>query len=222
MQLLKLTIMRKILTFIATVMITLSSLAQNAESKGCYTKEFSDKALVKRAVKWKNNSKKWRGPFKKAKPHSSVNAADFFTQYKKNEAQWKALFKWLQDTDLLAIPAGKHMIDGTEIKVSVEDSKNEPLEKRRSESHYHTVDFMLVVKGVERFGVIDHETSKPNCKYRPDVIHYDYDVNRARFYDSKPDEFFIFFPGDWHIAKVANDSDDQVIRVIVAKLKYVE
>lgn len=75
---------------------------------------------------------------------------------------------------------------------------------------------------MERFGVIDHETSKPNCKYRPDVIHYDYDVNRARFYDSKPDEFFIFFPGDWHIAKVANDSDDQVIRVIVAKLKYVE
>ena len=173
-------------------------------------------------MKWKNNSKKWRGPFKKAKPHFSVNAADFFTQYKKNEAQWKALFKWLQDKDLLAIPAGKHMIDGTEIKVSVEDSKNEPLEKRRSESHYHTVDFMLVVKGVERFGVIDHETSKPNCKYRPDVIHYDYDVNRARFYDSKPDEFFIFFPGDWHIAKVANDSDDQVIRVIVAKLKYVE
>lgn len=159
--------MRKILTFIATMMITLSSFAQNAESKGCYTKEFSDKALVKRAVKWKNNSKKWRGPFKKAKPHFSVNAADFFTQYQKNEAQWKALFKWLQDTDLLAIPAGKHMIDGTEIKVSVEDSKNEPLEKRRSESHYHTVDFMLVVKGVERFGVIDHETSKPNCKYRP-------------------------------------------------------
>lgn len=214
--------MRKILTFIAAVMISLSSLAQNAESKGCYTKEFADKALVKRAVKWKKNSKKWRGPFRKAKPHFCVNAADFYTQYQKNEAQWKALFKWLQETDLLAIPAGKHMIEGTEIKVSVEDSKNEPLAKRRSESHYHTVDFMLVVKGVERFGVIDHETSKPNCKYRPDVIHYDYDVNRARFYDSKPDEFFIFFPGDWHIAKVANDSDDQVIRVIVAKLKYVE
>lgn len=214
--------MRKVLTFIAAVMISLSSLAQNAESKGCYTKEFADKALVKRAVKWKKNSKKWRGPFRKAKPHVSVNAADFYTQYQKNEAQWKALFKWLQETDLLAIPAGKHMIEGTEIKVSVEDSKNEPLAKRRSESHYHTVDFMLVVKGVERFGVIDHETSTPNCKYRPDVIHYDYDVNRARFYDSKPDEFFIFFPGDWHIAKVANDSDDQVIRVIVAKLKYVE
>lgn len=214
--------MRKVLTFIAAVMISLSSLAQNAESKGCYTKEFADKALVKRAVKWKKNSKKWRGPFRKANPHFSVNAADFYTQYQKNEAQWKALFKWLQETDLLAIPAGKHMIEGTEIKVSVEDSKNEPLAKRRSESHYHTVDFMLVVKGVERFGVIDHETSKPNCKYRPDVIHYDYDVNRARFYDSKPDEFFIFFPGDWHIAKVANDSDDQVIRVIVAKLKYVE
>lgn len=214
--------MKRILFLITLIVISLSSFSQTPKTAGCYTKQFEDKALVKKAGKWKKNTKKWAGPFTKAKAHASVNAADFYTQYQKNGEQWKALFKWLQETDLLAIPAGKHMIEGTEIKVSVEDSKNEALEKRRSESHYHTVDFMLVVKGVERFGVIDHETSKPNCKYRPDVIHYDYDVSRTRFYDSNPKEFFIFFPGDWHIAKVANDTEDQNIRVIVAKLKYVE
>ena len=102
----------------------------------------------------------------------------------------------------------------------MEDSKNDPLEKRGSESHYHHIDFQYVVKGVERFGIIDHLTSKPNCKYRPDVIHYDYDKARARFYDSTPDKFFIFFPGDWHIAKIANDTDNQDIRVIVIKVDY--
>jgi len=104
--------------------------------------------------------------------------------------------------------------------VSVEDSKNEPLEKRRSESHNKHIDFQYVVKGTERFGVIDHYTSTPNCKYRPDVIHYDYAPQKARFFDSNPGEFFIFFPRDWHIAKVATDGEDQTIRVIVIKVDY--
>ena len=60
----------------------------------------------------------------------------------------------------------------------------------------------------------------PNCKYRPDVIHYDYAPQKARFYDSNPGEFFIFFPRDWHIAKVATDGEDQAIRVIVIKVDY--
>ena len=76
------------------------------------------------------------------------------------------------------------------------------------------------MKGTERFGVIDHYTSTPNCKYRPDVIHYDYAPLKARFYDSNPGEFFIFFPRDWHIAKVATDGEDQTIRVIVIKVDY--
>ena len=106
--------------------------------------------------------------------------------------------------------------------VSVEDSRNEALEKRRSESHYHHIDFQYVVKGTERFGIIEHLTSKPNCEYKPDVIHYDYEVGKARFYDSTPDKFFLFFPSDWHIAKVKTELEDQDIRVIVVKLDYIE
>ena len=78
------------------------------------------------------------------------------------------------------------------------------------------------MKGVERFGIIDHYTSTPNCKYRPDVIHYKYEKCRTKFLDSAPDKFFIFFPSDWHIAKVNNDTNDQNIRVIVIKVDYVD
>lgn len=208
--------MRKIVLAIAMFFVSLTISAQY-----CYTKQFDDAKLVKKAQRWTTKGK-WRNGFTKAKPHDSVNPTDFYTQYKRNPEQWKAMFEWLEKTDLLSIPKGKYPIEGTTLVASVEDSQNGPLEKRQSESHYHHIDFQYVVKGVERFGIIEHNSSKPNCKYRPDVIHYDYDKDKAKFYDSTTGEFFLFFPSDWHIAKVNNDSSNQDIRVIVVKLDYIE
>lgn len=188
--------------------------------RGYYTQYYGDKPeLIKEAIAWAESGV-WRNGFDKAKPHSSVNLVDFYLQYQKNPQQWQALFDYLTKTDLLSIPKGKHKIPGSDLVVSVEDSKNEPQEKRRSESHNKHIDFQYVVKGTERFGVIDHYSSPPNCKYRPDVIHYDYDRRKTHFFDSTPGEFFIFFPRDWHIAKVANDISNQAIRVIVIKVDY--
>ncbi len=188
-------------------------------AQGYYTQYYNDKDLIAKAKAWVESGE-WRNGYQGAAPHSSVNVVDFYLQYQKNPEQWKALFSWLANTDLLAIPKGKHPIEGTSLVASVEDSSNGPLEKRKSESHFHNIDFQFVVKGTERFGLIDHYTSKANCRYRPDVIHYDYDVDKAIFYDSTPDRFFIFFPSDWHIAKVATEKEDQNIRVIVIKVAY--
>jgi biofilm protein TabA len=183
-----------------------------------YTKPCTDKALYKKARAWVRSGV-WRNGFD-ASPDKSVNVVDFYEQYQKNTAQWDSLFKWMATHDLEQIKAGSHPIDGTTMKVSVEDSENETLEKRGSESHYHHIDFQYVVKGIERFGIIEHETSTPNCKYQPDVIHYNYALSKTRFYDSNPKKFFLFFPSDWHIAKVKTDKSDQKIRVLVVKVDY--
>lgn len=209
--------MKRLISIFASMVLVASASAQTY-----YTKYFNDKALVEKATAWKADTQAWGGVFTKAKPHKSVNATDFYLQYQKNKAEWDKLFKWLQETDLLTIPKGKMKLEGTDITISIEDSKNEPLEKRKTESHHHNCDFMLVVKGIERFGVLDHFSSTTTGQWKPDVIRYEYDNSKTRFYDSRPDEFFIFFPNDWHIAKIANDTKDQNIRVIVAKVKYVE
>lgn len=214
--------MKHLLSIIVALIMAMPSTAQVYRGLGYYTKISADRSLVKKANWWLHTRKNWRGPFMKANAHKSVNAVEFYDQYEKNPEQWKALFKWLQYNDLLTIDAGKYTIESANLVISVEDTTNEELAKRQSESHYHTVDFQYVVSGTERFGIIDHYTSKPNCAYRKDVIHYDYDLEKTKFYDSTPDKFFIFFPCDWHIAKVKNDTDDQKIRVIVAKLNYVE
>ncbi|MCR5678667.1 MAG: YhcH/YjgK/YiaL family protein [Prevotella sp.] len=205
--------------FISLLLLTVISIGLQAQ--GTYTRPCDNEKLVKKARTWMFRGK-WQQGFTAALPHETVNLVEFYEQYRKNAKQWKAAFKWLAKTDLRTIPSGKHPIPGTTLVASVEDSKNGPLEKRNSESHYHHVDLQYVVSGTERFGIIEHESSTPKDQWRDDVIHYNYDLSKARFYDSAPDRFFIFFPSDWHIAKVENDSNDQGIRVIVIKLDYVE
>ena len=192
----------------------LATAGANAKKKNRVTK--------KQAAAWVAKGE-WKNGFD-AMPDETVNLQEFYSQYHKNRQQWNAAFRWLAETDLLNIPKGKSQIPGTGIRVSVEDSKNEPLEKRRSESHRRVIDFMYVVKGTEGFCLLDHKSSTPNCEYNSerDVIRYDYDKNKAHFFNSTPKRFVVCFPSDWHIAKVQTELDDQTIRVIVLKIDYVE
>lgn len=166
----------------------------------------------------------WRSGFTKANPHSTLNTQEFYRQYKKNKAQWETLFKWLTETDLEAIPKGKHPIPGSTLTASVEDSENGPLEKRNTESHKKKIDFQLVVKGREGFALLDHASSTVSVPYneQKDVMRYHYKEEKAHFFDVNGGEFVIFFPTDWHIAKVQTRHADQTIRVIVVKMDYVE
>jgi beta-galactosidase beta subunit len=144
-------------------------------------------------------------------------------QYQKNPEQWKALFKWLQETDLLAIPAGRTPIPGTTLTVSVEDgdnwcSQDDLRAGKGSESHYEKIDFMYVVRGTEGFCRLDHETSKPRAPYKPDRLEYTFEYDRLQQFTSIPGTFNIMFPCDWHVAKVKTDAESQNLRVLVIKV----
>ena len=175
------------------------------------------------ARKWMKKAE-WANGFKKAKAHKTLNIDEFYSQYQKNPEQWKTLFRWLQNTDLLTIPKGKHPIPGSTLVASVEDSENGPLEKRNTESHRKKSDFMVVVKGTEGFALLDHETSTVSQPYndKKDVMRYNYVKENTNFFNVKSGQFVIFFPSDWHIAKVQTKKKDQTIRVIVVKMDYMD
>ena len=166
----------------------------------------------------------WTNGFKKAKPHKTLNIDEFYSQYQKNPDQWNTLFRWLRDTDLLTIPKGKHPIPGSTLVASVEDSENGPLDKRNTESHRKKSDFMVVVKGTEGFALLDHESSTVSQPYNDtkDVMRYKYVKEKTNFFNGKSGQFVIFFPSDWHIAKVQTKKKDQTIRVIVVKMDYID
>lgn len=189
-----------------------------------YTNEYP-KELQKIAEKWMKKGK-WKNGFKKAVPADQVNAVEFYLQYQKNPEEWKKMFKWLQKTDLLAIPSGKTTLPETNITISVEDSENWCSEDdlkagKGSESHYQKIDFMYVVSGKEGFCRLDHKTSTPKAPYKVDRLEYEFDASKLEHFESVPGTFNIMFPCDWHVAKVKTSEPSQKLRVIVIKMNNV-
>lgn len=182
------------------------------------------KEMNRLAQKWVKKGA-WRNGFTKADPAPTVNKAEFYIQYYRNPEQWQAVFKWLQETDLLAIPAGRTPIPGTSLTVSVEDGENwcsqDDLKKGKgSESHRQKIDFMYVVDGTEGFCLLDHDTSRPLADYKPDRLEYAFEYDRLQQFTSIPGTFNIMFPCDWHVAKVKTTVKSQKLRVLVIKIDY--
>ena len=198
----------------------LTSMATNAQT---YTNAYP-KELTRLAQKWVKKGQ-WRNGFTKAEPAPTVNPVEFYIQYHRNPAQWQALFKWLQTTDLLAIPSGRTPIPGTTLTVSVEDgdnwcSQDDLRQGKGSESHRQKIDFMYVVSGTEGFCRLDHDTSTPLDDYKPDRMEYKFEYDRLQQFTSIPATFNIMFPCDWHIAKVKTAAESQRLRVLVIKVDY--
>lgn len=216
--------MKRLILIMFSAVLAVSAYAQKCcgkccEGKGYYTRYVADKSLKADAKAWAERGE-WRNGFTKGTYDSSVNLVEFYEQYQHNPELWKKVFNWLEETDLTAIPKGKHNIPGTDLVASVEDSQNDPIEKRKTESHYDNADFMFVVSGTEGFRILDHYTSKPNTEYKPDVIRYSYEPEKLKTLEVSKGKFVIFFPSDWHIAKVQTGLQDQAIRVIVIKMPY--
>ncbi len=212
-------IMKKLFFLLGLFALSLSLSAQT------YTNVYPPK-LVKMADKWMRSGV-WRNGFDKASPAKQVNSVEFYLQWLRNRSQWDALFKWLQNNDLTAVPSGKIPIEGTSLVVSVEDSENwcsaDDLKAGKgSESHRRKIDFMYVVSGTEGFCRLDHDTSTPNNTYtlEKDRIEYTFDPARLERIESVPGTFNIMFPCDYHIAKVKTNKPSQKLRVLVIKVDY--
>lgn len=207
----------KICSFILMLGLSINLNAQT------YTNSYP-KELDKLAQKWIKKGE-WKNGFTKAVPAPTVNITDFYIQYHRNPSQWEALFHWLQETDLLAIPAGRTPIPGTSLTVSVEDSENWCSENdlkagKGSESHREKIDFMYVVRGTEGFARLDHDSSSPLAPYKTDRLEYSFDADKLERFESIPGTFNIMFPDDWHIAKVKTSASNQKLRVLVIKMDY--
>lgn len=189
------------------------------QHKGLYTKKYK-RSMTEKAAKWFQKGE-WRNGFTKGDADASVNITNFYEQYQRNPDSWKAAFEWLQKTDLRTIAAGKYIIPHSNMIASVEDSKNEDLAKRKSESHKYNIDFMLIVDGREGFLRLDHKTTTTATKYKYDVVRYDYKVENSEYLEVPENRFIIMFPDDWHVAKVMTKSDSQKLRVVVIKVPHV-
>jgi biofilm protein TabA len=199
--------------------LTLSGLFILLLSAGTiYAQNDASSWSMKQARKW-SNQREWANGFT-ATPDKTTNYKEFATQYQKNKEVWDKTFKWLATHDLQNMPAGKYDVAGTHCFINVQDAETQPVAQRKVEAHKHTIDLQYVVKGTERFGITSEKYSTATTVYKPDVTNYN--STKIKYVNSKPGRFFMFFPCNYHQAMVQAGKKSEKVRVIVAKIEYLQ
>ena len=110
-----------------------------------------------------------------------------------------AAFDFARSRDLSALAAGRHVIDGDRLFVSIDHTEGRGRAGARLESHRRYIDIQLTIYGDEEIGW------RPLSQCRAPGAPYD-EQRDIRFYGDPseswvavpPGRFAIFFPGDAH------------------------
>ena len=125
-------------------------------------------------------------------------------------------FAFLRNTDLDAIPSGKHDIDGDTIFALVQEYQTKPLAECKLENHKKYIDIQYVIRGEEFMGI----TTKNNQKIlevneEKDYTFYEGSTSLVRVSKGM---FTIFFPDDLHQPCVQTESVSEVKKVVIKVL----
>jgi biofilm protein TabA len=129
-------------------------------------------------------------------------------------ARVRQALEYLRTTNLIAIPAGRHDVDGDRLFALVQDYVTRPVEQCVWEAHRKYIDVQYVVKGVERMG---HAQLSKMIEREP------YDLSRdVTFFEPgaasvtlTAGTYAIFGPEDVHAPGGAVDQPAPVRKVVV-------
>ena len=125
-------------------------------------------------------------------------------------------FEFLYNTDLDAIPSGKHNIEDDTIFALVQEYQTKPLAECKLESHKKYIDIQYVIRGEEFMGV----TTKNNqtiVEVNAEKDYTFYEGSTSLVLVSKG-MFTIFFPDDLHQPCVQTELASEVKKVVIKVL----
>ena len=128
-----------------------------------------------------------------------------------------AAVRWLRETDLVALEAGRYEIDGDALYAMVMDYDTKPAAGAFWEAHRRYIDVQVVASGVERMGyahIADLAEAEPYDADK-DFLKLDGDGDMLRV---DTGTFVIFHPHDAHMPGLALDGPVPVRKVVVKVL----
>lgn len=155
-----------------------------------------------------------------ANPDATTDPVEFAAQYAAAPELWNALFKFLAETDLKTLPAGKHEIIPGRVWVNLLEYTPKDEANTKIENHDKFIDLQYLIEGDELMGLADKVT--PTGAYDPvkDRTNYTAD-SPVDYVPAGPDRFFLYFPKDMHQPSVAADPAHAVpSRKVVGKIEY--
>jgi len=123
---------------------------------------------------------------------------------------------WLRSRDLLALPEGRHDVDGDRLFALVQEYTTRSAAECRWEAHRQYTDIQYVVSGIECMGYTNIAHTTQTHPYDParDVAFFEAGVD---FVTVRAGMFAIFAPEDVH-APCAAAGTPGVVRKIVLKV----
>jgi len=153
------------------------------------------------------------------RPHSSVNASEFADQYRRNREVWDTLFKFLAETDLNTLAEGRHDLIPGRLWINMSEYTPKAANEQRIEQHHNYIDLDYTMRGNELMGLAHDVTPTDEYNDVKDVIHYASD--NVDYYPTSPEEFFVFFPCDYHQPSVRAEGEPVTSRRMIAKIEYI-
>lgn len=163
-------------------------------------------------------SRKWaNGWAVEADP--SIDAVEFATQYAAVPELWDKLFKFLAETDLSTLPAGKTVIEEGNLWINLLEYTPKSAEETKIESHRDFIDLQYTFEGNELMGVASEVT--PTGEYDPVKDRTNYTTSEPIEYSAADaGRFFLYFPKDMHQPSVRACENPGPSRKIVGKIRY--
>ncbi len=141
-------------------------------------------------------------------------------KYNYLDEKFQKAFRFLRETDLLALPVGNVPIDGEEIYANVQSYTTMTPEDCPFEAHRKYFDIQYVAEGEEVFGYEPLDNLTPAMKYdeERDLIFYE-EPDQSGSIVLKAGDFAIVPPEDGHAPRRMTKNGACQVKKIVVKVK---
>lgn len=129
---------------------------------------------------------------------------------------FKKAFDYIKATDFSNVPAGKIVLDGDNLYISVAEPTGKTKETARMETHDKYIDIQMPLTAVETMGwKATNELKEPTAPYNPEKDITFFADKPTTYIEVQPGEFAIFFPKDGHAPGIAEGN----FRKVIVKVK---
>jgi YhcH/YjgK/YiaL family protein len=150
-----------------------------------------------------------------AQPDETVNKEEFIRQYAANPERWQKAFRFLASPEFPHLPEGKHVIDGGNLFVNINEYDTKNAEDAKCEAHKKYADIQFMISGEELMGLTPLSNTQNPTPYSEEKDIYFMQPNDMQYYLADTSNFFIFFPSDAHRPAVKVKDSVPVKKAIV-------
>jgi YhcH/YjgK/YiaL family protein len=134
-------------------------------------------------------------------------------QYELLNPLFKKAFDYLKSLNFAQLEAGKTLIEGDSLYLSVSNSTLKTKENAKLEVHNNYIDIQLPVSKAEGFGWISRKKLKKEAApYNPEKDIQFYEDSPQTYFAVEPGNFAIFFPEDGHAPCIGEGT---VLKIVV-------